>query len=95
MELAIQEARLDAELAADDVAYVTAAEVETGRVEHTRLAVLQARAGTGTGDERSQRAQEAAVRHLQEQLGAARHMIRDTRRAATEAAATRRARQRV
>lgn len=76
VELAIAEARVDAELAADDAAFAAAVEAELD-AWNTRLEVLQAAAATTSHHARERR--EVAIRRVRERRAAAKRALRALR----------------
>jgi hypothetical protein len=86
VETAIVEARLDAELAGDEVAYAAAVQAELGAWT-TYIDVMQAKTATSEPYAREQR--ETAIRRVRERRAAARHRLQQYRDALDQASAMR------
>jgi hypothetical protein len=89
VETAIAEAQLDADLAADSVAFAAAVQAELGAWT-TYIDAMQAKAATSKSHAREQ--QEAVIRRVRERQAAARQRLQEYRDAADDASATLRAR---
>jgi hypothetical protein len=87
VEMAIAEARLDAELAADDMAFATAVDAELDAWS-IRIDAMQASAAASKQDARAKR--EAAILHVRTCRAAAKHKLQAFRKRAAKAAPAKR-----
>jgi hypothetical protein len=88
VEMAIAEARLDAELAADDVAFAAAVDTELDAWS-VHIDTMQASAVAAKHHARAKR--EAAILRVQERRAVAKHQLQAFRKGSSEAAPARRA----